>query len=342
MKVLQVLDNLYLGGAERVFVNLCNWLDEKGVEVIPAILVGTGLDLLDEIHTRYEPVVLGRKKRWDIDAASQLADLMKGVDLVHVHMRHNYRYVKLVQTIFNVKTKMLIHDHSSFESVPFGFKWLFKPQYYIGVSERIKNWAERNFQSQIKESFLLENTIEVCTSLHEAPSRDLVLVSNIKPNKNQQFALEVAKARKLSLDFYGQIQNADYYQKLKNIVEGSLDGIDVRFIHDCMNIQPVLGHYRLGLHVSLRETGPLVIMEYLAQGLPFLAYYTGEVARIVSREFPKYFINSFELDAWCARIEQLMAEKADSEKMMVVFEKHFGKEIYIEKCLNIYKKVLRS
>ncbi len=342
MKVLQVIDNLYPGGAERVFVNLCNWLDEKGVEVIPAILVGTGLDLLDEIHTRYEPVVLGRKSRWDIDAARQLLGLMKGVDLIHVHMRHNYRYVRLVHGIFGGRKPILFHDHSSNKRVPFGFRHIWKPGNYVGVSEELNGWARDELRIPPEKVFLLENAIDNLSLPDRVPTRDLVFVSNFKPQKNQLFALDVVRNLKFNLDFYGQVQDRTYFQKLKSVAECFSKNGAVRFISYCRNIQSVLANYRLGLHTSLSETGPLVLMEYLAQGLPFLAYHTGEVARKVSREFPQYFINSFDLDAWCARIEELMSAEPDREKMAVVFEKHFGKENYIRKCLNIYQSILRS
>jgi glycosyltransferase involved in cell wall biosynthesis len=92
----------------------------------------------------------------------------------------------------------------------------------------------------------------------------------------------------------------------------------------------------LGLHTSKSETGPLVLIEYLAQGLPFLAYDTGEVASILKPYFPEYFMDNFDIDKWEQRITKLLKENPDYDKMNFVFEKHFGKEQYFEKLNAIY------
>ncbi|RMG98311.1 MAG: glycosyltransferase [Chloroflexi bacterium] len=348
MKVLQIIDNLYTGGAERVMVNMCNWLDQAGVEIVPVLIDGRGTDLLSEIHTRTEPVILKRKGRLDFSAANRLAALMKETDIVHVHMRYNFRYVYLIKWLFGLSKPIILHDHFGKikidKRVPFGFRWIFRPAAYIGVSTELVQWAKDNLKTSNKDSFwLLQNAISregkaaiPCLGNKSA----LVLVSNIKKVKNQQFALNLAEKGDLTIDFIGQIQDENYFNELIKYVRERQIERQTRFLHDVTNVQRLLGGYRLGIHTSISETGPLTIIEYLAQGLPFVAYRTGEAAEKIAEEFPEFFLDTFEVDAWLDRIRYLLESPPDKEKMGAVFDKHFSKENYIAQCLDIYHRIL--
>lgn len=113
LKVLHIIDNLYAGGAERMMANLCNWQYEEGLSVKAAIISGIGNDLLDIIHKEIPVHVIGRKKRLGYNSASKLYSLIKENDIIHVHMRHNYRYVRLITFWIRNKVKIILHDHSS-------------------------------------------------------------------------------------------------------------------------------------------------------------------------------------------------------------------------------------
>jgi hypothetical protein len=63
------------------------------------------------------------------------------------------------------------------------------------------------------------------------------------------------------------------------------------------------------------------------------------VAQILKPYFPEYFIDNFDLEQWAARIEMLLAQTPDYNKMNTVFEKHFGKQQYFEKLKSIYQCV---
>ena len=52
---------------------------------------------------------------------------------------------------------------------------------------------------------------------------------------------------------------------------------NISIIQNCYNIEDRLTHYQLALHSSKLEAGPLVLLEYLSQGVPFLSFKTGEV-----------------------------------------------------------------
>ena len=96
-------------------------------------------------------------------------------------------------------------------------------------------------------------------------------------------------------------------------------------ISDELNIQSKLSNYQIAIHVAHSESGPLVLMEYLIQGLPFLAHKTGEVADVLYSELPECFVNSLEKHEWNRKLEFLRSNMPDEKKMKNLFMRiNFG------------------
>jgi len=162
------------------------------------------------------------------------------------------------------------------------------------------------------------------------------LVSNIKPSKNQKFVMSLSKLfNEKSFLIVGNIQDKDYFK----FINDNFQNQNVFFKTEVENVQPILKTTRIGLHVSPSETGPLVLIEYLSQGLPFLAYETGEVAKILKPYFPDFFIDNFDLDNWKSRIEKIAQMPDQKSKMNEVFEKYFNNNDYYKKCKEIYTAI---
>lgn len=342
MKIIHLIDNLYPGGAERVLVDMCNGLLQSGIYVEVVVISGAGLDLLQQLNQAIPTHVIGRRHRFDWLAAKEIAQIVRDADLLHVHMRHNHRYLSLLCRVFGINTPVIFQDHYGSVSVPVGFSTIFKPTYYVGVSSELTSWALEKLRLPAGSVFLLENTVSTYPRMDADPVRDLVLVSNLKPLKNQLFALDVARQGGWSLDLIGGEQDKGYVGQIRSVLEKNLLAKQVSLISDCLAPQVLLQDYRLGLHTSSSETGPLVIIEYLAQGLPFLAYHTGSAADRISNEFPEFFIRNFESAAWVERIGLLLSEKPDIEKMNWVFEKYFSRDTYFQTCMQIYDQVQAS
>jgi len=163
-------------------------------------------------------------------------------------------------------------------------------------------------------------------------------VSKYKKVKNNLFAIKLAKKANKSLLLVGKNQDKNYYSELT----AAIDDNPIIINSDISEAQPILHTAKLGLHTSISETGPLVLIEYLAQKLPFLAYKTGEVANILAPYFPQYFMDNFNEQEWSDRIETLLKTQPDTNKMEEIFERYFGKEQYYTKLNTIYQCVITS
>lgn len=340
MKILQVIDRVEVGGAERVFLDLTKLLLDKGLQVDTLCISAKGKQY-ESIDARANKMFLNRKSKYSISTMWKCALICSGYDLVHVHMRHTYAYVRLAQIISQRKYKLIFHDHFNLNRVPNNLKGIFTPKYYIGVSSRIIKWAKTNLNTTPQNIFLLRNTIEPKPSfkISQTYLSNLVIVSNIKDIKNIEFSIQLAQALNTSLTIIGKCYDSDYFDRLKNMI-GKDDRIN--FITSIDIVQEELSQYKIGLHTSPSETGPLALLEYLAQGLPFVAYQTGEVAHLLKDFLPQCFVNSFDRNDWLIAIEQIEQNPPDPEYLKELFHTHFGPENYIQQCLQIYQQVVSS
>ncbi|TGD57168.1 glycosyltransferase family 4 protein [Flavobacterium humi] len=339
MKILQVIDTLDVGGAEKVFVDMCNILHENHQDVTALFLLEGGI-LKKNMHAGIPFYELHRNGKWSLKSMYKCSTILKQFDIVHCHSTHVYRYVRLISRLFSLKnTRIIFQNHHGIiainNKVPLFFTSILKPDYYIGVSDLLIQWGIHEMKIRKDRTFLLENIIikqEIIKKTGILKPYDLLLVSNIKENKNQLLAVQVAEKLDLSLLLVGKVQDEKY-----NAVLHEASTAKVAFATDCDNVQPVLGEAKLGLHTSLYETGPLVLIEYLAQGMPFLSYETGEVAKMLKPYFPEYFIDNFDCGQWAERVTKLLSQDADTEKMQQVFEKYFGAAQYFNKLIAIYQ-----
>ena len=267
-------------------------------------------------------------------------------------MKHNLRYVWFLNLFSNKVPKIFFHDHGFSNLNYFDLmttRAAISKSVYIGVNDILCKTASQQFG--VKNPYLLSNTV------HQIPPKKkiksyknklkLVLVSNIHKRKNILFALKyffylIKTDKSFELDIIGKIRDEKYYHSCQNYCENKGLTHKVRFIHDQKNVQQLLLDYDMGLHFSSRETGPIVLIEYFAQGLPFLSYATGQVFTDSKKLFSKFFIPSYKIEKWVKRTMKIRTQIGSelSHEMKSYFQNQFSIEKYYKNCLNIYQKNL--
>jgi len=337
MKILQVIDRLNVGGAERVCIDISNLLIEKNINVAVLTITEKG-ELLSFLDSKIKTHCLQRKSKFNFKTMKKMILILNNYDIAHIHMRHTYRYVKFASLFYKLSCKLILHDHFGSiafdKSIPLFMTNLFKPKFYIGVSNELVNWAEEKLK--VSEVYLLENIIVKKNCSTQQKKNTVVHVSNIAPIKNQLFSIKLIEKTTYNLVIYGKIKDVKYYEQLKKYLK--LNNLEnrVSFIHNEKNIQNVLGDFKLGLMSSISESGPLVLIEYLAQSLPFVANKTGQVANILSDDLP-FFVDDFNLDKWLDKMEQVI--DYDATNLQGYYYKYFNPSDYINKCIEIYKRI---
>jgi glycosyltransferase involved in cell wall biosynthesis len=339
MKILQVIDRLEAGGAERLFVNMVRLLANKAIPT--GVLLFTGGGAFDkELDSRVNMHLLDRANKFNPFTLYKAHLICKHYDIVHAHLRHVYAYIRLAQLLFGGKYKLVLHDHAAITpDAPVRLRGFFKPRYYIGVITEQANWAINTLGVEPCNVFLLENTVlaKQQPAVAKQVANKAIMIANIRQVKNIEFAISLCRHVRWNLDIYGNIIEQDYFNKLKGMTGD--DGC-INIITGITDFSGLYGQYNLAIHCSPKETGPLVLIEYLAAGLPFIAYQTGSAADAIAANLPQLFMQNFEPEEWQQRISEIIQNNELPRQMQELYKKNFNPEDYINKCLQIYQSVL--
>lgn len=338
MRILHIIDKLNTGGAEKVFIDITHLLAEKGVAVDALLFDATG-DMTPQLDSRLKVHVLNRTNKYAVSKMWELHRICSGYDIVHAHMRHVYQYVRLVQFLFNGGYKLVIHDHYGIDkTIPLSLKYIFRPRYYIGVCTALTEWAKTDVGLNAGNVYLLRNTIipKAIAGTSGSHTRKAMMVANISRVKNIEFAIRLFKKMDWELDIYGNSRDPVYYNELLQLIG---DNNKIRIINNVTDFSGLYNRYSLAIHSSRSESGPLVLLEYLVQGLPFITYKTGEVAEVIYNDLPFLLMDSFDMEKWIVQVDKIMQAESLPVKMKEVFNRYFLPGKYVEECLQIYERI---
>ena len=123
------------------------------------------------------------------------------------------------------------------------------------------------------------------------PLGDLVSVGGLERVKNQRFLIEVLAelkkgGRSLTLDLFGDGPCRKDLTRLTRSL-----GLDqqVRFRGFRSDVRDLLPGYRAYVHASLKDTGPLAIIEAMAAGLPIIAGQVGGIPELYEAGLEGWF-----------------------------------------------------
>lgn len=349
MKILQVIDQLNVGGAERVLVDLSNILVEYGLQVSVMTLVRPG-KLREQLAPSISLTNLNRINKFNVFKLYECHQICTQYDIIHVHLRYNFRYVALSKWLFGGQYKILLHDHfgdiENDRSLPSGLRWLLKQNYWFaGVSQPLVDWAIEHVNLKKDFVFLLPNIVlkrnNTKGDIHQSSIVKMIHVSNFREAKNHSFAVklisELRKHFQLQVHFIGQVIDQSFLNSIEQQIKEAKLGETISIDHNCHDIQSLLNEFDIALHTAYQESGPLVLIEYLAHKLPFLAYKTGEVASQVDKFLPEFFIDNFVIAQWVERINRILRSRNNFvHPMDEAFNLLFSPEAYFNKCISIY------
>lgn len=355
MKVLQVIDKLNVGGAERVSIDLTILLSRQPeVTVSFLCLLDKGELDFELIDKNIELLYLKRPFRYHIQSFIRLVRILNQYDIIHVHSRHVLRYVGLTHFLpsFLKKYKIVFHDHygnienDSHLSDYMRF-CISKCKTYIGVSQTLISWAKKmNVKVPL---FILSNIIlkpEVLDVKKKTAS--IIVVGNFRKQKNYEFliALMDVLPHDICVDVYGKPVDINYYEFIVNLIEEKKLGKRIRIVTNEKNVLPLLTNYNLAVHCAQSETGPLVCIEYLLKKLPFVMYETGEVSKQVKTKTDALSVADYDLEKWRIQIMKLIYDVNYRVEvindMISIYDNYYCEEKYIQKCLKIYHITLNS
>ena len=294
MKVLQLIDSLEAGGAERVAVNIANALV---TEVSGSYLCSTRKEglLKASLDSKVGYLFLEKQGAFDQKAILKLKQFVKQeqINIIHAHSS-SYFTATLVKLLYP-KVKIIWHDHyGNSEFLYQRPKQILKLCSYFfnhvfSVNQLLASWAERKLYIKSVSylpNFSVENKQSLVTQLKGVEGKRIVCLANLRPQKDHINLLHAFKAisyqhQDWTLHLVGKDFEDDYSNTVKqHIVDLKLSN-QVFIYGSCPDTSAILKHCDIGALSSKSEGLPLAVLEYGLASLPTIATNVGQCKEVI-------------------------------------------------------------
>lgn len=357
MKVLQLIDSLEAGGAERMAVNLANSLGSK---IEKSFLCATRKEgaLKTTISKDVGYLFLDKHRTLDFKAVVRLSRYIKSEHIAIIHAHSTSFFLATLVKLLQPSVKIVWHDHygdSDFlNSRP--TKILNVCSHYfshiIAVNSTLKIWASQRFINlpvSYVPNFAVHNQVESETVLKGDFGKRVLHLANLRPQKDH---ITLLKAFKLVLekfpDWTLHLVGKDFNDAYSALVKSTLKTLELEqsvYIYGSRNdTDSILEQCHMGVLSSVSEGLPLALLEYGLHRLPVVATQVGDCKRIIQNDETGFLVPSEDEDALAQAIIVLLSHKNQgsmfAKKLHNHIKTHFSEASVIAQLLSIYKRSL--
>ena len=355
MRVLQLIDSLRPGGAERMSVTYANALANR---IDASFLCCTRIEGL--LNSQLSPEVgylfLNKKNILDLQAFRKLRRFVKEnrIELIQAHS--SSWFLALMVKMSLPQIKLFWHDHygKDLQQRKTGF---LKPgsKYFDGiitVNKDLEVWSKKylyNKKVRYIRNFLPDTfTAGEKVELKGEDSFKIVCVANFRPQKDHlnllnAFLILRKNYLDLSLHLVGKEEQDTYAKEVRDFIIMNNLSKRVLVYGEQENVETLLVQANLGVLSSSSEGLPVALLEYGRSGLPVVCTEVGECAEVIGSAGKLVPPNN---PGALAKAIEFYLEN-DSERMddAAFFQKKvasvFSEEAVVPNLLQFYEKILK-
>lgn len=295
MRILQLIDSMEAGGAERMAVNYANTL-VKQIDFSGLVVSRKEGPLVNQVDETVSYLFLNRNKVIDFKALYTLRNyvLLNRVTAVHAHSTSFF--LAFLLKLIHPSIKILWHDHygdSEFlNKRPLLALRLISPFFsgIITVNQKLKVWAQENLHFEntiyLPNFPAEEKNIREHTVLEGIEGKRIVCLANLRIQKDHFLLLEVAKMLKLShaewtFHLVGKDFDDAYSKQIQSlIIEHHLEK-NVFLYGTKQDIKNILNQSTIAILTSQSEGLPMAILEYGWHKKPVVVTNVGEISSVI-------------------------------------------------------------
>lgn len=303
IRVMHLTDSLVLGGKERMLVEIANASLVLGIAVAVCV-TRSDLTLVRELDANVVIRCLERKSTFDLSGLYRFRVFVRAFqpDLFHAHGRSSFSFLAFAKQLGLISAPILLHDHhgkiETDQSVPFWFqRWgRHHVSWYVGVYRKLGTWAVKAGVPPEKIS-VIDNALNL-QRIYNARPLNLrhmcglpedcligVAVGRISPEKGQDVLVQALgrcqNIEKLKILLVGAEKNEPYNRDVRAQIKDLGLEDSVLFLGARQDIPEILKGADFGILASRSESGPLVLIEYMASQLPFIVSRVGGISERV-------------------------------------------------------------
>lgn len=352
MRIVQLIDSLEAGGAERMAVNYANALTN---EIDFSGLIATRKEgiLKKQLDEKVGYLFLNKKNIVDFKAVFKLRKYIIRNEVQIIQAHSSSFFLAVLVKLSLPKIKIIWHDHygnsdflenrSQFflQIVSFLFSGI------VAVNEKLKTWSLEYLYSKnviyLSNFAVIEKGINRQTILKGQPGKRIVCLANLRPQKNHFLLLEVAaKLRASHHDWSFHLLGKDFQDSYSQKMKGELKRKQLEnhvFLYDsCSDVTEVLKQAQIGILTSNSEGLPVALLEYGLHKKAVILTSVGQITAVVNDAENGFLVPSNDLNMFYSRLVELIEDKllqeSFAENLHQTVMEYFSEVSIVRKYIN--------
>lgn len=357
MRIIQIIDSLEAGGAERMAVNYANGLADA-IEFSGLVVTRKEGPLLNQIDKKVSYLYLKKKSVLDFKALFKLRRFVKENRVTIVHAHGTSFFTGILLKCSCPKVNLIWHEHygarvnqSRFDNLILLFSSLFFSSVFV-VNHQLESWVTKNLFVKnvfyIPNFALLNENYPKTTFLSGNDGKRIVCVANLKKPKNHTAILTAYEELNLSelgwsLHLIGKDYSDGYSVQIKEFIRNN-NLENFIFIYGSQNdISHILSQATIGILSSTDEGFPVTLLEYGLAKLAVISTNVGYCPMIIRDNFSGLLfdpVNNMQIKQQLQKIisDKLLRDRFGLHLQQIVLE-NYSRDNVIELLLSQYNKL---
>jgi glycosyltransferase involved in cell wall biosynthesis len=298
MRIIQIIDSLEAGGAERMAVSYANALADA-IDFSGLVVSRKEGALSNQIDEKVSYLFLNKKRLIDFKAILRLRRFVQQHKVTHVQAHSTSFFLAFLVKLSCPSLQLIWHDHygdSEFlDKRPILALRMTLPFFsgIVSVNQKLKEWTEQKIKFKkviyLPNFAVKENAILTDTILKGKEGKRIVCLANLREQKNHFLLLHVAEKLKEShpdwtFHLVGKDFEDDYASKIKQgIQEFNLE--NTVFIYGTkQDVANILNQSEIAILTSQSEGLPVALLEYGLSKKAVVVTDVGEIPMLIQNE----------------------------------------------------------
>jgi glycosyltransferase involved in cell wall biosynthesis len=322
MRIIQIIDSLDIGGAEKMAVNYANALSHR-IEFSGLVATRREGELKSQLNAGVNYLFLNRRRTFDVRAIIMLRNYCKK-NKIHYLQPHSSSFFTAILVKFTYPSiKIIWHDHnglSEFLSVRKSFALKVASLFFeciIVVNDQLKQWSQKELYCKkiyYLANFTVLNNDEIPkTKLKGFDGKKILCLANLRIQKNHFFLLDVAKKIQEShpdwtFHLVGKDFNDEYSHQIKALIRDKNLEEHV-FVYGSKNDSTfIIKQAQIAILTSQSEGLPVAVLEYGLNKRPVVSTEVGEIPFIIKNGVSGITVPKFDVAGFCNSIVMLIED----------------------------------
>lgn len=355
MRIVQIIDSLEAGGAERMAVNYANALAQE-ISFSGLVVTRDEGALLNEINSKCSYLFLNKKQTIDVQAVFKLRQYIVTHKVTIVHAHGTSFFIAVLLKISYPKIKVIWHEHygarvnqtASANAVLILCSLFFNAIFV--VNKQLLTWVKQ--KTFCKNAYYIPNFTAFdiqkkgTTILQGNDGQRIVCVANLKHPKNHLALLRAFKDLNVpnwTLHLIGEEYDDDYskaiwdYIKLENLEE-------FVFLYGAKrDIENILSQATIGVLSSTAEGFPVCLLEYGLAGLPTLSTNVGSCSEVVADNLSGLLFDPNNEDELKNQLYKIISDKPLRDRFGLYLQqsvlRKYSKSIILKQLIAKYEEI---